>query len=160
MVVDPTSWPVVVLPKASYYVCPTYVGPISIGDAEKAAKFHDCELPTPALVDAIWAAADCKLDARKFVIQHDGTARTMASPLVLEAQRKKAELQLGAWVLDHGQFQLSAGYFKDVVVTTSGKIGLYGWQLPTGRNIQPLFTGHSKSWIDYSQGLRLVQRVK
>ena len=159
IVVDTSSWPVVALGSVSYRVCPTYVGPVGIGDAETMAKHYDCELPSPALVDAIWKAADCKLDASKFVRSHDGTTKTMASAAVLRDQREKCEKALGLWVLDHGPYTLTAGYFKDVVQTSSGKLALYGWQRMDGKNIQPLFAGHLASWIDYSQGCRLVKKI-
>ncbi|MHB8107738.1 MAG: hypothetical protein ACYDH4_09990, partial [Candidatus Cryosericum sp.] len=43
-------------------VSPSYIAPVGIGEAEQLAAQNGCELPTPALVDAIWKAADLKLE--------------------------------------------------------------------------------------------------
>ena len=58
---------------------------------------------------------------------------------------------------------LVAGHKKDVVIankvfTTPGKVAIYGWHKPDGKPIQPLYTGHAASWVDYSHGIRLVSR--
>ena len=56
---------------------------------------------------------------------------------------------------------LVAGHQKDVVLTPqltegSGNVAIYGWHRPNGTPIQPLYTGHAETWIDYSHGIRLV----
>ena len=56
-----------------------------------------------------------------------------------------------------------AGHKKDVVIAnqvlaTHGKVAIYGWHRPDGKPIQPLYTGHAQSWVDYSHGVRLVSR--
>lgn len=157
--VDVDTWPRVELHGVTYAVSSRYVGPMSIGEAAETAAHHGCELPTPALVDAIWSAADCKLDARQFMRRHDGTARTMSSPEVMVSQAKMVNGAIEDWIDANGYPSLVAGCFKDVVRTESGKFGLYGWHRLDGRVIQTLYTGHSRAWGDYSQGLRLVRRI-
>ncbi len=56
-----------------------------------------------------------------------------------------------------------AGHKKDVVIAnrlfkTRGKVAIYGWHKPDGKPIQPLYTGHAASHVDYSHGIRLVSR--
>ncbi len=58
---------------------------------------------------------------------------------------------------------LVAGHKKDVVIAnklfmTPGKVAIYGWHKSDGKPIQPLYTGHGASWVDYSHGIRLVSR--
>jgi hypothetical protein len=58
---------------------------------------------------------------------------------------------------------LVAGHKKDVVIANkvfaaAGKVAIYGWHKPDGRPIQPLYTGHTAAWVDYSHGIRLVRR--
>lgn len=142
---------------ARWQVCPVYVAPIGIGQARDVAAQLGCELPSPGLVDAIWRAADLKIDATKMIVStHDGTPRTMNSPEVHAKQAEKIAREVGERSLGK-DFFLLAGAFKDIVVK-DGKIGLYGWHRANGTPIQSFFSGHSPAWMDYSQGLRLVRR--
>jgi hypothetical protein len=59
---------------------------------------------------------------------------------------------------------LVAGDKKDVVLTpllaaAPGKVAIYGWHQLDGRAIQPLYTGHTVNWVDYSHGARFVARA-
>lgn len=139
-----------------WMVYPIYIAPVSIGRAKEIADELGCELPSPRLVDAIWRAADLRIDATKMIRSHDGTPKTMDSPATHEDQGRR----LGALMGNRSQgvdFQLLAGAYKDVVVQ-DGKIGLYGWHRADGSVIQGFFSGHSAAHRDYSQGLRLVRR--
>lgn len=132
-------------------VAPSYIAPVGIGEAARIAAANGAELPTPGLVDAIWQAADLKLDP--LPRQHDGTPATMASPVVYDDQLNLIRDQIGGQ-----KFRLMAGSHKDVVIDPrTGKLGLYGWHRRDGSVWQPLYTNHSPEWIDYSQGLRLVR---
>jgi hypothetical protein len=142
---------------ATWLVCPIYVSPLSIGQARDLAAQLGCELPTPALVDAIWRAADLKLDANKLVRSHDGTPKTMDSEATHADQGKRIAKLIGDKSLGT-DFRLLAGAFKDVV-QKDGKVGLYGWHRANGTPIQPFYAGHAPTWRDYSQGLRLVRRA-
>lgn len=133
-----------------WLVAPIYFAPVSIGQASQIVADLGFELPSPALVDAIWEAADLKLDP--LPRKHNGTIAEMACEAVYLDQGRRIEEQIG-----NKGFRLLAGAFKDVVVH-EGKVGLYGWHRKTGAVIQPFFAGHSPSWIDYSQGIRLVKR--
>lgn len=134
-----------------WLVSPIYYAPMGIGQAAKLASDLGFELPSPELVDAIWEAADLKLDP--LPRKHNGTIAEMATEAVYLDQGKRIEAQIAG-----RRFQLLAGAFKDVVMH-NGKVGLYGWHRSNGVPIQPFYGGHSPSWIDYSQGLRLVKRA-
>ena len=56
-----------------------------------------------------------------------------------------------------------AGIKKDVVLTPRlgdepGRVAIYGWHWQDGSPIQPVYTGHTDRWVDYSHGIRLVPR--
>lgn len=165
VIIDPTSSPdfssfaEVELDGVIWEVAPIYVAPVAIGQARDLVARLGCELPTPALVDAIWKAADMKIDAAKMVYAgHDGTPRTMNSPETHARQAEKLRELVGdrSFGVD---WKLLAGAFKDVVIH-NGKIGLYGWHRIDGRVIQPFFGGHALAWGDYSQGVRAVRKKK
>ncbi len=152
---DENGWVTVELDGVAWAVSPIYVAPIGIGQAAAYAQQMGCELPTPKLVDAIWQAADLKLEPRPR--RHNGTVAQMASAEVYQDQALRIEAQIGGRSLGV-DFSLLAGCFKDVV-QQNGKIGLYGWHNLNGVVIQPFFSGHAPEWIDYSQGLRLVRKL-
>ena len=148
-----TGWVPVHYNGQIWNVAPSYIAPVGIGEAAQIAEVHGAELPTPGLVDAIWKAADLKL--QPLPRQHDGTAATMASKATFDDQYARIQAQIAG-----RGYRLLAGTHKDVVRDpVSGKLGIYGWHQLNGVPIQPFFAGHLESWIDYSQGLRLVQRV-
>jgi hypothetical protein len=136
-----------------WLVAPRMIGPIGIQEAADLAEKQGCELPDPQLSDAIWQAADLKIKPllRSFRFW---TQAEMSSPEILESQKQKIEKAIGTRT-----YKLVAGEFKDVVRLPNGKLGLYGWHNERGKPIQPLFTGHSNSWKDYSQGARLVCKI-
>lgn len=167
----------------TWLVSPVYYAPIGIGEADRVAKDLGFELPTPALVDAIWRQADLKVPPHLMIRKHDGVH--MDTP-ELHAQQAKA---IESYIAKRGlqglgiDYKLVAGAFKDVVRMSDGKLGIYGWHvdlsddfatrgayalgLPlhmcytpgAGRVIQQPFGGHALAWRDYSQGLRLVKRA-
>lgn len=145
------TWVEITHAATRWLVAPIYIAPVGIGQAERIAREHGCELPTPALVDAIWAAADLKL--MPLPRKHDGTPRTMASDEAYADQAARIYEQFKG-----KDFRLLAGTHKDVA-QSNGRVGLYGWHYPTGKVIQPFYAGHAPAWKDYSQGLRLVKRV-
>lgn len=154
------DWPVIEVNGQRWAVAPRYIGGVGIGEALALAQSQGCTLPNRELVDKIWALADCKLDALKFVRKHDGTARTMASAEVMQSQDAKVLDAIEAWEQATGMHAtLVAGTHKDVILEGK-RLGLYGWQKKTGAVIQPPFYGHSAAWKDYSQGARLVRLLQ
>lgn len=130
--------------------------PMSPQAAQRIADATDMMLPTPMLVDEIWRQADVRVAPRPippsaamttiavFKDHHDG----------LMAQRDTLGIADGAWI---------AGHKKDVVLSgrldgLTGKVAIYGWHRSSGNPIQPVYTGHSDRWVDYSHGIRLIAR--
>lgn len=171
---DLAQWVRVTVGGVAWLVCPVYLAPVGIGQAKDIADRLGCELPTPALVDAIWRAADLRVPPDLMVRSHDGVH--MDTPELHAQQNQALETFLAGRSLGV-DFKLIAGCFKDVV-SVNGKLGLYGWHadveaakvlgrkgIPThapatpgsGVVIQQPFFGHALDWRDYSQGLRLVR---
>jgi hypothetical protein len=126
--------------------------PLDLVDAGEVARSLGFALPTPRLVDAIYAAAAVHL-----------------APIPLPPG---PEMRSMAYVLEHrtliereraGQPEgvLVAGTKKDLVLTgqlraNPGHEAIYGWQRPGGDPIQPLCLWHGVHYADYSHGVRLV----
>lgn len=131
--------------------------PLGLTAALQAADAFDMMLPTPRMVDAIYAQADLRLSPQpmtpgaqmtstNYFLRHDG---------MVDTQIANAGGRLG---------QLVAGQKKDVVLanrlsSNPGRIAIYGWHRSSGRPIQPLSTVHGTNYADYSHGIRLISRT-
>lgn len=170
------TWVPVETSEGKFLVAPTYIAPVGIGEAGALATRLGYQLPTVALVDAIYKAADLKLDPHPRGVldkpPSDFTAKTMNSPETNIAQLAHIQRQIQA--AGNPDYKLLAGTHKDVVYdkipfgTNAGQmhLGIYGWQLRgTGKPIQGFMWGHNSNypngddWKDYSQGARLVKKV-
>lgn len=123
--------------------------PMTPGTATRLADKVGCSLMTTLFSDLVFDAAD---------------ARLIPSPLTEDRESVKT------FLLHHDQIELSlkqypaslliAGHKKDVVqsskLTDEQHVALYGWHLPHGTPIQPLYLKHFASYVDYSHGVRLV----
>ena len=153
---------------ATFFVSPDYlcVGsdddylltPVSPGTAQLIADFLGCVLPTRKMVDAIYRAAPLKLTPSPIA---PSVAMTTV-PVFAEHNAIVREQRMDT-LRAHPPGTLVAGHKKDVVLTpllatALGKVAIYGWHEPDGTAIQPLYLGHTTSWVDYSHGVRLVQR--
>ena len=121
-----------------------------------AARFGDV-LPTPKLVDAIYAASPVKLVPEPLTASDAmrSTAYVLRHTELIDLQRALSRQPLGT---------LTSGDKKDLVLTdrlweAPGRVAIYGWQRASGRPIQPLSTVHGERYADYSHGIRLVSRV-
>ena len=141
-----------------YLVSPVYLAPMGIGEAFEIAKANEWIVPTPRMVDAIWSAADLKLEPHPQA--HDGTLAMMNSRALTDNQNEYIQKQI-----DGRSFNLLGGTHKDVVLVDNAfgkavnKPGIYGWHRTSGKVIQDPMWGHALSWKDYSQGLRPIKRV-
>jgi len=165
------SWVKVQHGNETWLVAPYYIAPVGIGEAARIAKQNGLDLPSPQLVDAIWKAADLKLEphprGQYDKPPSDFTGKTMNSPETHIAQLAYIQKQIE----DSGNpnFKLLAGTHKDVVMgkTPDGqlKLGIYGWHHLNGKVIQGFMWGHASGstpetdWKDYSQGLRVVKKI-
>lgn len=169
----------VTLPNGEIWeVAPNYVGPVGIGEAATLAEKEGFQLPTSELVDAIFNASDLKIEPP--VRNHDGTPKTMSTQAVFDDQLARIDRLVGG-----RSFALLSGPFKDVIMLSSGKPGLYGWNVEDAAGftkrtgipvrsvrgasgirvlggagvVQQEFGGHGLDWKDYSQGARFVRRI-
>jgi hypothetical protein len=121
--------------------------PLTPITAQRLADLTDCFLPTPAVADAIWQAADVKLAPEPMP---PGPAMTTVAAFEEHQQRIEQALK--------NRRGLVAGHKKDVVLAPNltNQVAIYGWHRPNGQPIQPLYTKHAATWVDYSHGIRLV----
>jgi len=153
---------------ATFYAMPDYLAvgsdddyfltPISPNTGQRIADALHCSLPTPRMVDQIYAAAEVKLAPAPIPPSSAMTTMPVFSNHNAIVRTHRAE-QLKA----HPLGALVAGHKKDVVISARlasapGKVAIYGWHQTNGVPIQPLYLQHSAAWVDYSQCTRLVQQ--
>lgn len=129
--------------------------PLTPYTAQRIANKLHCILPTPTMVDAIYKAAQIKLAPSPIP---PSPAMTTV-PIFLQHSQTIATQRQG-----NNAKGLVAGHKKDVVITAKlpanpGKVAIYGWHKLDGAPIQPLYLGHTATWVDYSHGIRLVSRT-
>lgn len=114
-------------------------------------------LPTPKLVDAIYAASAVKLTPEPLPASDSmrTTAYVLEHTRLIDLQRALHLEPLGV---------LTAGDKKDLVLTgrlwsMPGRVAIYGWHRLDGEPIQPLSTVHGERYADYSHGVRLVSHT-
>ncbi|WP_428939749.1 hypothetical protein [Fontivita pretiosa] len=126
--------------------------PLTPSAAQRIADALDCSLPTRKMVDAIYAAAEVKLDPRPMTDRRQAIETFIQHNAIIEGQR--AGKRAGALV---------AGIKKDLVISNRlndkpDRVAIYGWHRLDGTPIQPLSTVHDSRYVDYSHGVRLVKR--
>jgi len=131
--------------------------PMGLKAALDVARRFGFELPTPKLVDAIYATSAVKLMPQPLPAgdQMRSTAYFVRHDELIEEQRSALDAPLG---------ELTAGHKKDLVLTSRlweipGRVAIYGWHRAEGEPIQPLSTWHGARYSDYSHGVRLVSNT-
>lgn len=124
--------------------------PMGLPAARQVAARFGMSLPTPKMVDAIWAQADVHLAPAPMP-----AGPQMSSTDYFLRHNATIEGQLGR------QAGLVAGHKKDVVIASRmqgnpGRVAIYGWHRRNGSPIQPVSTVHGATYADYSHGIRLV----
>ncbi len=153
-----------VFTQATYEVAPDYLSigldrdfvrmPMSPAIAQTIADGLGCLLPTRKMVDQIYTAAAVKLAPAPI----SPTTVDIMLPTTFFRHHEMVETQRQGYALG----PLVGGIKKDVVitprlVTTPGKVAIYGWHQLNGTPIQPLYLGHEATYMDYSHGFRLVR---
>jgi hypothetical protein len=151
---------------ATVHVCPDYLAigsdadyllmPISPMAAQAIADFSDCSLPTTKVVDSIYRSAECKLEPLPIAPNAAMTSVAVFSNHNAMILRQRANLNVALPTTN-----LVAGHKKDLVLTSGlnenpGKVAIYGWHRTNAVAIQPLYLGHTCTWVDYSQCARLI----
>lgn len=129
--------------------------PLSPQAAQVIADSTHTSLLTSKISDALWSAARLRLAPQPIP---PSEAMTTVSVFANHHWLIEATWPPG---IPHGT--LVAGIKKDVVLTPRlddepGRVAIYGWHAQDGVPIQPVYTGHSDRWVDYSHGVRLVSR--
>lgn len=128
--------------------------PMRLATALSAAYDFGFTLPTPLMVDAIYAQAGAHLVPQPLPAssQMRSTLYSIHHNALVSEQRTALGVQLG---------ELLAGDKKDIVLTNRlsshlDRVAIYGWHTSNGAPIQPLSTLHGWRYADYSHGARLV----
>jgi len=147
---------------ATIWVTPDYLAlgsaddflymPLSWPSATEVAQRFGCVLPTPKMVDAIYAQSRAHLEPQPLPAGSE-----MRSNAYFERHQKLIDAQRAG--IARGT--LLSGHKKDVVLTNRllghpDRVAIYGWHRLDGRPIQPLSTVHGVRYADYSHGVRLV----
>ncbi|MEO7677212.1 MAG: hypothetical protein ABIV39_10660, partial [Verrucomicrobiota bacterium] len=135
-----------------------FLTPMTPFTAQKLADAFDCTLPTRKMVDAIYSNAVVKL-APSFI----PPTPAMTTVSIFKEHNESIRQQRAEMLTTFPLGALTAGHKKDVVISSRfafspGKVAIYGWHQTNSRPIQPLYLGHAASWVDYSHGIRLVQK--
>lgn len=135
-----------------YFLCP--MTPIL---AQTIACSLNCTLPTRKMVTQIWKAAQVKMKPQPIL-----PGLEMTTIPVFAQHNYMVWDQRQSFFPQYPLGRLVGGHKKDVVISnsinssTQGKVVIYGWHYPSGEPIQPLYSGHSEIYADYSHGIRLV----
>jgi hypothetical protein len=150
----------------TFWVTPDYLSigsdtdhlmvPLSPQAGQRIADLLHASLPTPLMVDAVWASARSRLapiriepnefmTTMRYHVRHDR---------LVTAQRRLYKVPDDVF---------AAGHKKDVVLSTSlaanpGRVAIYGWHGVDGRPLQALSTVLEDTWVGYNHGIRLVGR--
>lgn len=125
--------------------------PLTPITAQTLADTLHCFLPTRKIVNMIYKQARVKLPPVPMYAFRDSSVTMYQHHLIIEGQRR---LKKG----------LIAGIKKDIVLTDRlnekpDKVAIYGWHQMNGLPIQPIYTGHTANYVDYSHGIRLIHRT-
>jgi hypothetical protein len=128
--------------------------PMRLATALSLASETGFTLPTPRIVDAIYAQATVHVAPQPLPASSEmrSTDYSVRHDELVRAQRVAQDTALGA---------LTAGDKKDLVLTNRlwshlDRVAIYGWHMLDGKPIQSLSTLHGWRYADYSHGARLI----
>lgn len=128
--------------------------------AQKVADLLKCSLPTRKISDKIYRNATVKM-----VPEPIPPSPQMITIPVFEKHNTLVNTQRKLTVDQYPLGSLVAGNKKDVIISNKIynhkgilKVVIYGWHKPDGKAIQPLYNGHNTIHVDYSHGIRMVQK--
>jgi hypothetical protein len=152
--------------EVTFWVTPDYLAvgsdddfflvPLSPRTSQRIADLVGASLPTPRMVDAVWASARVRLVPIR--IRPDEHMRTVRDferhDALVQAQRGLRGVRPGVFV---------AGHKLDLVLSAMrsgepGNVALYGWHLPDGSPLQPVFPVVMDWRPHFSLGTRLGDR--
>jgi hypothetical protein len=148
---------------AVYQVMPDYLAigsdrdfvrmPMNPHTAQAFCNAFGFALPTPKMVDDIWREAISKIVPQPLT-------QSREDALTFQAHSRMIDDQVAGQYLG----ELRAGDKKDVVITNRlsekpNRVAIYGWHFPGGEPIQPLTIVHVDWYVDYSHGIRPMNRM-
>ena len=153
-----------------YYVVPDFFAigsnedyfycPMKPQLAQKVADILKCSLSTRKISDKIYRNATVKM-----VPEPIPPSPQMITIPVFEKHNTLVNTQRKLSVDQYPLGSLVAGNKKDVIISNKIyndqgilRVVIYGWHKPDGRTIQPLYNGHNNIHVDYSHGIRMVQK--
>jgi hypothetical protein len=131
--------------------------PMNPRTAQRLADLFGASLLTPKLSDHIWQQSRVKLAPYNYVPV--GNANELVTKFA--EHNSQIEQQLVASGACHGE--LVAGIKKDVIISSRiaerpDRVVIYGWHKTDGTPIQPVYSGHVYWYVDYSHGIRFMNR--
>jgi len=133
--------------------------PMTPATAQNLADRFGASLPTGKLADLIWRQAALKLAPKAYRPLADANER----PRQFLRHQNDIEAQLRA--LGGIPGELTAGIKKDIILSSKiedparpDHLTIYGWHRLDGRPIQPETNVHWNYYVDYSHGVRLINR--
>jgi hypothetical protein len=127
--------------------------PVTPALAQQIADDFHCFLPTSMLVDLIYQRSNPSLEPIPLFAYRDSFVTFRHHHLMIEGQLKGKPKEI------------ISGIKKDIIICSeemfkgkSNKVAIYGWHKPDGKPIQPVYTGHSANYVDYSHGARFIYR--
>lgn len=131
--------------------------PMNPYTARDLASLYGASMLTSKLSDHIFQLAPVKLSPFPYTPvgnENESVAKFVEHNRQIEKQKAEAGGKNG---------QLIAGIKKDVILSGSmaekaGKVVIYGWHRPDGTPIQPVYSGHVFWYVDYSHGIRLINK--
>lgn len=131
--------------------------PMNPRTAQRLADLFGASLLTAKLSDHIWSNAEVKLDP--FFYKPVGNANELVTKFA--EHNRQIEKQMAEAGGRHGQ--LVAGIKKDVIISSriaerTDRVVIYGWHRSDGSHIQPAYSGHVWWYVDYSHGIRFINR--
>lgn len=138
--------------------------PLTPGCAQQIADSLGCLLPTRTIVDTIYARAGLKLRPQPIP-----PSPQMTNLPVFVQHNDSVMLQLHELEVEQGGANpnakaLVAGHKKDIIISKRiysndrdyDRVVIYGWHRGLNDPIQPVYSGHSADYADYSHGVRLI----
>lgn len=157
-----------VLHQVQYQVMPDYLSigsaddfcriPMNPHTAQRTASQFGASLITAKISDQIYRHAPQQLEPFYYAPvgrENESVAKFILHNNQIETQKAAAGGTNGI---------LLAGIKKDVILSNRmdghpDKVVIYGWHKSGGIPIQPVYSGHADWYVDYSHGIRLMNKM-
>jgi len=135
--------------------------PLTPSTAQYLADMLNCTLPTKQQVDKIYTDSEIKLSPQPIP-----PSEAMTTLEVFAQHTDSIKQQFSLLGFDRSTSGIVAGHKKDIIISnriygpdiSSERVVIYGWHLSENNPIQPVYSGHIASYVDYSHGVRFISR--